>query len=255
MTWVYGSPPLTYTVTAQTSQMTGYEAAKIGIYDEHSYLRSWRSNNQLTQQTLTLAFSPAVTIAGVGLFHLNGPSVQLKKSTNGGSSYTDLLTGSGSFTTYVASKHLAYYRYFSPVTGATGVTNVQIFVLGGQTPVDGATYLELGSAVFFSSLTSFPRPPQRGMRETLVRAYDRSGIRKRTAGPWRSEMDWQMTLRTTAHVDAWRTLALHGEDAIFCIAKTNVATSQAYLMSYDGALEFEDHSTHGFTRARWVEQA
>jgi hypothetical protein len=254
MTWIYSVSFLPFTISAVTSEKAGYEAAKLPIYDEHSYVRSWRSDDQVTEQTIRCTFASAQTLAGIGLFHLNGPVLQLKKSTNNGSSYTDLITGSGSFSDYTAQKHLAYYRYSRPLSGATGVTDVQI-VVKAQTPIDGAAYLELGSVVFAGSLTSFPRPPRRGMVETLMRMYDDSGLTKRQAGPWRSEMEWQLLLRDQTQLDAWRAIALQGEDALFLVAKENAETPQAYLMRYDSPLQFEDHKTYGRVNARWIEMA
>lgn len=254
MSWIFSTSIAPFTVASQTSQKTGYEAAKLAIYDEHSYVRSWRSNNQVTAQTIRCTFASAQTLTGIVLLNLNGPVVQLKKSTNGSTFPNDLVTNSTAFSDYTALPYLAYRRLYIPLTTATGVTDVQVIVKA-QTPLDGAAYLEMGSVVFLSSVTNFPRPPRLGMQETLVRDYDNSGRRKRAAGPWRSEMDWQMMLRDTSQIDVWKQLALRGEDAFFVIAKSHLTTSAVYLMSYDGAMQFEDQKTYGRVNPKWIELA
>lgn len=253
MTWVWSTSFIPYTISSVTSQLTGYEATKLGIYDEHSYIRSWRSNNSLLLHAIRFTFASPQDLAGIAIFNLNGPLMHLWRSTDGGSNYFDIETG-GTTIPRTATKYLGYYRYFLPLTGVTGVTDVQVRVQA-QTPVDGAAYFEIGSVVLLSSLTSFPHPPLLGMRERLVRPYDQSGQRKRQAGPWRSEMEWQMLLRDTSQISAWQQIALQGEDAMFLVAKANAETSQVYLMSYDGAMEFEDQKRYGRVNPRWVEMA
>ena len=253
MTWWWSATFLPFTVASVTSELPGYEAAKVAVYDEHPYVRSWRSNNQVTQQTIRCTFGSAVTIHGVALFNLNGPLFQLTKSSNNGASWTDLTSGSATIQNRTAEKYLAYHRYCTPVQ-ATGVTDCQVIVLA-QTPVDGKSYLEIGSVVFLGAREDFPRPPRLGMQEQLVRPYDQSGLAKRAAGPWRSEMEWQMLLRNQQHLDAWRRIALLGEDRTFLIAKSAITTPQVYLMRYEGALQFEDQKLYQRVNPRWVEIA
>lgn len=235
MPWTLAWNFSSYTIASQTSQLTGYEAGKLPIIDEHPYLRSWRSNNQLTTQTIRCTFASAVSLAGIGVFNLNGPFFQLSKSTNNGSTFTDVLTGSSTLTNFTAQKHWAYYRKFLPVSLA-GVTDVRLIVLA-QTPVDGAAYLEVGSLVFASALTTI-KPPRLGMRETPVREYDQSGRAKRAAGPWRLEQDWNFVWREDL-VPTLRTLAMIGEDTPFLVAESTGQTEKVGLYTYDGAIPFE----------------
>lgn len=253
MTWVWSATFLPFTIGSVTSELAGYEAGKLAVYDEHSYIRSWRSNNQVSQQTIRCTFAAAVNLQGVALFNLNGPMVQLSKSVNNGSTWTDLTSGSATLANRTAEKYLAYYRYFTSVSAA-GVTDCQVIVQA-QTPIGGTPYLEVGSVVFLGAVTNFPRPPRLGMQERLVRPYDQSGLRKRAAGPWRSEMEWQMLLRNQLHWDVWRQIALLGEDQLFLVAKSHVTTPMVYLMSYDGSMQFEDQKLYQRVAPRWVEQA
>ena len=70
MTWLYSPTFLPYTVVAATSQLTGYEAAKIAVLDNHPYVRSWRSNNSLVVQSLLLDVGAPIVDPGFELNNL-----------------------------------------------------------------------------------------------------------------------------------------------------------------------------------------
>src|SRR5437762_8124608 len=70
MVWLYSPTFLPYTVIATTSEQVGYEAAKLPVIDNHPYLRSWRSTNATTAQSLLLHVGALILDPG---FELSTP--------------------------------------------------------------------------------------------------------------------------------------------------------------------------------------
>lgn len=238
MPWKIGTSFTAYTIASATSQLTGYEATWLPLIDEHPLIRSWRSAN-LLDQVITLSFGSLVNLSGILIQNLNVDFIRLARSTNGGSTYVDLNTGSASISDILVGQHWGYRRYCKPL--ATTATHVQIGV-PAQGATDGKPWYEIGSIVF-PVFTTWPRAPRPGLRERVTREYERAGNNVAKAGPRRLEQDFTMVLQAGLE-PTLKAFALTGEDEPFAVFENNGNAAEGRLMRYEGAIEFERYKKY-----------
>ena len=232
MSWMIGTTFQTCTATA-TSWASGYSPDWLPLLDDHPLLRSWRSVG-LSQQVITCTFGSLVTLGGILIQNLNCSQIKLARSTNGGSTYVDLLTGSGTLSTITVGQHWQYRRFCQALN--VQATHIQL-TIPVQTPTDNAAYYEVASLVF-PVFAAWPRSPRPGMRQVLSRDYVKSGNSVAKAGPFSLSQDISLVLKSD-QVSTLKTFALHGADKPFAVFENQGDTSAGRIMRYADSFTFE----------------
>lgn len=142
--------------SAATSEAVGYPLSRATDWTSTRPLaRTWRST-ATTTQVINFNFGGLKNGTWLALLNVNFTQVQIAVSGNGGSSFTDIVTGSGTLTTKTISKDWTdpqgYYKYFlaTPYTGKDFAS----IVIPSQTPTDNAGYFSIGLVAWGNSLTT-----------------------------------------------------------------------------------------------------
>lgn len=237
MPWQVATSFLSYTATA-SSEQAGYEAAWLPRIDDHPLLRTYRSVDLLSQAQITCQFSGLTTISGILIQNMNVDKIRLTRSTDG-VNYFDLNTGSATLTTKPVGTHWQYRRYCQLLS--VQATHIQVRV-PVQTALDGAGYYEVGS-ILFPVFSAWPRAPRPGMRERIVREYERAGNAVAKASEQRVELEMSLLLKAGLE-PTLKTFAMLGEDDPVAIFENNGNSAEALLMRKVDTLDFERHRTH-----------
>ena len=142
------------TVTASSAAVDAPVTALSDWANTRPLVRAWRSTS-LDPQTLAFAFGSAKNGTWMALFHANFTQVQLAVSANG-TTFTDLITGSSTFTTYTIPRDLkdpeGMYKLFvaQPYTGKTHGR----IIIPAQATTGGEAYFQLGLAVWGNNITT-----------------------------------------------------------------------------------------------------
>jgi hypothetical protein len=138
-----------------TSEQAGYDATRLADWSHtRPLVRTWRSTSTI-QQTITCAFSGVKSGTWVALLNANFSQVQIAVSSDG-TTFTDIVTGSGTLTTRTIAQDLTdgagFYKLFLPQT-YSGKTHGRI-VIPAQTAKENAPYFSLGLLLWGNNITT-----------------------------------------------------------------------------------------------------
>jgi hypothetical protein len=168
-------------------------------------------------------------IGAVALFNTNATKWDIATSLTDGA-YTPV---SGS--PFTLTKHWDYYRTCLVRSPVMEFEYIRVQVPTTEVPNNHAAYFELGSLCFLPTLKAV-EAPRIEMRETLTRAYEKSGESIAPAGPWRLQQEWQHIVASTS-VQTLRDLGLLGQHTPFLLYENDV-TSHCYLFRHTDDMSF-----------------
>ena len=237
-----------YTPTA-TSSASGFPATNLSDWtNTRPLVRAWRSSG-ITAQTITCAFSGAKNGNWMVLLNANFSQVQLAVSSDG-TNFVDLITGSGTLTTYPiwqdARDPEGFYKLFISQS-YPGATHGRI-IIPAQTPWTGEAYFKLGLLAWGNNIATMTQYFHDPLGEEYVdpeyvaegkdwEERNGAGIRYKTLSihnrvPDAQRTEWH-TLRLLMKAGA-RVLGYHNQDD----------PSEVYIYSRNRSVTMTRHGTN-----------
>lgn len=143
--------------TTATSEATGFDACRCDQRD--APFRQWRSTSK-SEQTVTMDFGSAGTIAGIGLQGVNFPQckIQIYDGTWKG------LPGYSADTQHQMTKDIRHrcYKFSVTFSQVSSYSQARIIIGASQTTFDGGDYYEVGTffvAAEVETMVQNPRVP------------------------------------------------------------------------------------------------
>ncbi len=201
-----------YTPTA-TGSAAGYPISQVTDWaSTRPLVRTWHSLDT-TPQTITCSFGSAKNGTWVALLNANFSQVQISVSSNG-TTFTDIVTGSGTITTRTIGKDWTdangYYKLFFVQT-YTGKTHGRIQI-PFQTPTDNASYFSLGVLAWGSNINTmthyFHDPLNEEYTDPEYRAEGKDWTEGAPAGISYRNISFHNTARNATEMAEWHAVRL-----------------------------------------------
>lgn len=244
---VWGSSFLTYSINSVTSEATNYPSTRLITPLPHPVIRRWRSTSTV-QQNIICDFGSSQSVAGVILLGANFQSVTMASSPDN-VTYTNL---PGTATNIGQDTIDGYYKWFLAAGVNARYMRVRIPPIGSNLIFDGASYYTLGSALFVSSVSVWPRDLPAPRDVTLSRTYLQSGTDILPAGPFYITQEMPTTL-APSEISSIQTMALLNESTPFFFYRNMGNVSQVYLFRYTGGMSYSRFSQHYTANPKFVE--